>query len=168
MLCVTKETVVRLTVQLPQHYKSTDMKKMILLLVLASLTAIFVPDVFGLKGSARQTSKAVNFEIFAGTDYRYKIYDESIASVQLNVYRACKGKKELVWTKTMDAIQLSKLPTLHDAIIVTANVNGVCQGMDQLEASYKIFYNAKGNVLETSSYAIIVKDVKNDRIAVTV
>lgn len=145
------------------------MKKILFIVLLLTCSLIADARLNNARYARASCSTALNFKIYAGSNYNYAVYDDAFASVQITVNRINGNKKEQVYSKTVSAMQINRYPTEAKAMNLPLNVCGyVTDNSDVFEITISIVYDYNGSILVNEAPSITVKNRQLSEIPVAV
>jgi hypothetical protein len=123
------------------------MKKIILEIILGLTlpTAIFHTQLFGLFSADKAVNKEINLSIARDGSYNQKVYDSSVASIHVIIFKVANNKQTILWDKTYADLQLKQYPTVANALQQTITVHNIKDKKEKLFVTYSVTYKTNGN-----------------------
>ena len=117
---------------------------------------------------AKLVNQNISLAVYKSNDYTAKVYDNTSAQVHIIVEKVnSKGKRTIVWDKTMDAKSLSEYPSAENAVKQNITVHNVNQKKEYLVVDYTLTYNSKGTELQMHD-AEVVKDTNSNKVDISI
>jgi hypothetical protein len=102
----------------------------------------------------KAVDKNISFVVYKGVDYASSAYNNTSAQLHVTVEKVNGVKHTQVWSKTFDARQVKRYPSLEQATLQTVKVPKVA-GEEYLEITYTITYNSGGSKLQMQSDTVV-------------
>jgi len=141
--------------------------------ILAWLPALMALSVIAYKPVKEATesklvNKNISFSVYKGSSYTSDAYNNASAKIHIVVEKVnTRGQHTIVWNKLMDAKELSKYPSIENALKQNITVHNVNQKKEHLVVDYTLIYNAKGGELQMHD-ATIIKDDNSSKIDISI
>ena len=117
---------------------------------------------------AKLVTQNISLAVYKNNDYTAKVYDNTSAHVHIIVEKVnSKGKRTIVWDKTIDAKALSEYPSVENAVKQNITVHNVNQKKEYLVVDYTLTYNSKGTELRMHD-AEVVKDANSNKVDISI
>ena len=151
-------------------FTKTNMKKIIIeiLLGLGLSSAIFHTQLNTMFTDEKPVNKEINLSIARDSNYDGQVYDMTLATVHVVVFKVNNHKQTILWNKTFDTLQLKKYPTLCNALHQTVSVKNLVDGKEQLFVTYTITYNTKGNIMQVENGTCVAKGEKEGKLFINI
>lgn len=105
-----------------------------------------------------RTNKNLSFKLYKTSNYAARVYDSTAAQIEITVEKVNGRNREKVWDTTFGPCLLKKYPSIEKAISKRITVPNVIENREQLELSYVIVYNTRGNILQVQNGPYILND----------
>ena len=103
----------------------------------------------------KPVEKEIAFSLYKGSSYASKAYKGSSAEIYIAVEKVRSTTRSVVWDTTLDAMLLSKYPSLKKAMSKKIIIPNVIENKEHLEMTYLLTYNSKGSILKMQSSHLI-------------
>jgi hypothetical protein len=95
--------------------------------------------------------KTISFSLYKGSNYASKVYRSSSAEIYIRVEKVRNTTRTIVWDTTLNAMLLSKYPSLKKAMSKKITIPNVIEKKEHLEMNYILTYNSNGSILKMQS-----------------
>lgn len=150
-----------------KHLLRSKGKHLLLLLVLV-LAITFQAPIKDFVTPEKPISKTVEIEMYAKTDYSLDVYKDSKAKVEVTISKYRNEKFEVLYNTTLEAGNLSKLPSAENAYKKALTVNNFYQHKDLLVATYTVSYESKGAILKYDKHILIPENKGKSALALSI
>ncbi len=106
----------------------------------------------------KPVEKEILFSLYKESNYTSKAYKGCSAEIYIAVEKVRSTTHSVVWDTTLDAMLLSKYPSLKKAMLKKVTIPNVIENKEHLEMSYLLTYNSKGSTLKIQGTKFIGKD----------
>ena len=99
----------------------------------------------------KPVEKEILFSLYKGSNYTSKAYKESYAEIYITIEKVRSTTHSVVWDTTLDAMLLSKYPSLKKPMSKRIIIPNVIENKEHLEMNYLLTYQSKGSTLKIQS-----------------
>jgi len=147
------------------------MKKHLLwlsVIIAVVILASFQQQVREVISPEKPVTKDINLAVYAGGNYTSKIFDASVAQLQVMVYKVRGNKYSVVWEKTFDTMELNKIPASENALSQQVSIRNVFDKREQLVVVYNLTYNSKGSILKTQNGTYVSRGSNRNKLFISI